>query len=98
MLRNDQKRTEDVVKQFVAGFDERREQLEIRAAVAPEPRGGQVDRALEDRRAAVLERMRERECRLDPLHVQLEIAEERRQNGHRMDRRADVVSKSGKRQ
>jgi hypothetical protein len=42
--------------------------------------------------------MRERGRRFDPLDVETELAEERRCGRERVDRRADVVSKPGKRQ
>jgi hypothetical protein len=68
---------------------------------ADEPRvlrAERVGRALDEERRSVVERMRERGRRFDPLDVETELAEERRCGRERVDRRADVVSKPGKRQ
>jgi hypothetical protein len=57
-----------------------------------------VERAPDQQRGAVVERVREGGGRLDPVHAQIERAEERRRSGRRMNRRADVMAEARKRQ
>jgi hypothetical protein len=68
---------------------------------ADEPRvlrSERIGRALDEERRSVVERMRERGRRVDPLDVEIELPEERRRCRERVDRRADVVPEPGKRQ
>jgi hypothetical protein len=60
----------------------------------PERVGGAAD----EQGGAVVERMRERGGRFDPVDVELERPEERRSGGERVDGRADVVPEAGERQ
>jgi hypothetical protein len=55
-------------------------------------------RALDDQSRAVVERVRERGGRRDPVDVEAEGAEERRCRGERVNRGADVVSETRERQ
>jgi hypothetical protein len=57
-----------------------------------------VGGAADEQGGAVVERMRERRGRLDPVDVELERPEERRRGAERVDGRADVVPKAGERQ
>src|SRR5579863_905134 len=62
-------------------------------------RGGFIDGAQQNGGGAVVERMRQRDRRLDPREAVLlerQRAEERRDNGHGVHGRANVVEKSGK--
>jgi hypothetical protein len=65
-------------------FERRPDQTGV---LGPERVGGAAD----EQGGAVVERMRERGGRLDPVDVELERPEERRGGGERMDCRADVV-------
>src|SRR4051794_5020213 len=57
-----------------------------------------LDAATDERRRAVVERMRERRRRLDQVELELERPEERRRSSEGMDGRADVVAKARERQ
>src|SRR5206468_5082011 len=73
----------------------------IGAGVAPQPGGSLLDRSIDDRTGAVIERVCQHRRRLDLLEsVSLERqgAEEWRNAGERMDGRTDVVNKTGQRQ
>jgi hypothetical protein len=54
-----------------------------------------VRRALDEEGGPVVERVRERGRRFDPLDVEVERAEERRRRCEWMDRGADVMSEAG---
>jgi hypothetical protein len=79
-------------------LDERRDELTVRATVSAELLHGRVDVALERDGGPVVERMRRRRIGVNPLQRQLELAEERRVLGHRMDRGADVVHEARQRE
>jgi hypothetical protein len=57
-----------------------------------------VGGAADEQGGAVVERMRERGGRLDPVDVELERPEERRRDAERVDGRADVVPEAGERE
>ena len=80
---------------------ERAHQPPVPAGVGAERGRRLVDRADEQRRGPVVERMRERGRRLDPLDAVLlerHRAQERRGDRERVDRRAHVVDEPGQRQ
>ena len=100
--RNGQGRQEPVGEPE-AGVDQRPEQPPIRRRIAAEGRRGVVDRAVQHRGAAPVERMGQRHLGMDPLQAVSaecsaggDLPERRRSDGERMDRRADVVDRSGK--
>ena len=98
MPRNVRHRSQHFRGELLPPRGERRDQTAVRSAVRAEPRRGRIHGALEDHGGAVVERMRERRVRLDPLEavlVQRESVEERRHQGERMDRGADVVHEAG---
>jgi hypothetical protein len=72
--------------------------LERGAEEARVLRAERVGRAADEQGGAVVERMGERERRLDPVDVQRERPEERRSRGERMDGGTDVVPERGQRQ
>ena len=83
------------------GVDERPKEAGVGISVPAEPLRGLHDRAAQHDGLAVVERMRERKRRLDPLEaviLERNRPEERRGGGHRMDRRAEVVDEPGERQ
>ena len=54
-----------------------------------------LGRALDEEGRPVVERVRERGRRFDPVDVEVERAEERRRDCERVNRRADVVPEAG---
>ena len=100
-MRGNVQRREDVLEQRLGIAGERREEPPPARLVLAEPAHGRVRRALEQGRGSVVERVRERRRRLDPLEAVLrerQRAEERRRDAERVDRRADVVDESRQRQ
>ena len=70
-------------------------------AVRPEPRRRSVDRALQQDRRPIVQRVGQRRVRMDPLQAvlrQRELLEARRADRHGMHRGADVVHEAGQRQ
>ncbi len=92
---------QQVLADLVVLLRERPHEPPVAPCVNPE-RGGRVgDGADEQRGAPVVERVRESRRRLDPLDAVLlerHRAQERRGDGERMDRRADVVDEARQRQ
>ena len=92
-------RSEQRVHQIVGALDERLGQRAIASRVArAESVAGLGDRAANDDRGAVVERMRERRRRmneLEPMFGERQRAKERRRERERVDRGADVVHEAG---
>ena len=92
---------QEVGEQLVGRVHERRERLAIGVGVGAEGLGGGLDRALEHGRRTVVEGVRGRRRREQPLEAvlaQREALEERRRHAEGMDRRAEVVDEAGSRQ
>src|SRR5262245_17926562 len=92
---------EDVACQRVPLFDKRRNQRPVCVLVALKLTRCRLDIAMEENRRSVVERMGERNRWLDPFEAVLaegECGENGGGHGHRMDRRADVVSESRNRE
>ena len=93
-VRGNVERPEEVLEQRLGIAGERCEESPPASVVLAQRRHLRVRRALEQRCGPVVERMRERRGRLDPLDAVLrerQRAEERRRDAERVDRRADVV-------
>ncbi len=100
-VRGEVQRAEQVLEQRLRVGDERREQPPPPGVVVAETGRGSFRRALEQDRGPVVERVRERRGRLDPLDAVLrerQRAKERRRDPERVDRRADVVDEARQRQ
>jgi hypothetical protein len=78
--------------------NQRSEEAAVVVGVGIERRGGFVERAVDEGRRAVVERMGDGRRRLDQRQVELERTEERRSGDERMDGRADVVAEARERQ
>jgi hypothetical protein len=90
--------TKDVVEDFAGVLGERRHEIAVRLPVFAEARRGGVDGLFERRRRAVVEGMGDRGRRPGPFQTMLgerQGAQERRDDAHRMDGRADVVAEAG---
>ncbi len=99
VMREPQQRAHDVLAERV----ESRRRIAERAlpprSVATEAGRGLLHRAVQHASAAAVERVHAVDLRPAPgeaVAVQVEFAEERRADGHRMDRRAVVVQQAGK--
>ena len=77
---------------------ERTNQPAVRIGVRAESLSRLVDAPHEQRSLLVVERMRDARGRLEPLHVEVELAEACGRTSERMNRRANVVAESGQRQ
>ena len=104
MLRRDRERRQQRVGQVEPRRHERTEQATIRRAIIAEPRRGLVDRSVEHCGPAPIQRMNERHIGMDPLESVIgeriecgDLAERRRPDGERVDRRAHVVDRAGRR-
>ena len=87
--------------EIVGVCDERPEQPAPGGPVRPQGCGRLVDRSLDECRSPVVEGMADRRIGLDDLDAtrrKVDRAEERRGEGQRQDRRADVVAVAGERQ
>ncbi len=94
-------RPEKGVLQLRPGLDERPEDAGVGIRVPAEPLRGLLDRAAQEDGLAPVERMGERQRRLDPLEaviLERNRPEEGRSGGHRMNRRAEVVDEPRERQ
>ena len=78
--------------------DERLEQLSVRVPIVAECVGGFLDRPAHQHSGSVVEWMCKCDGRLDPVQLEPERAEERRDRRAGMDGRADVVPKFRQRQ
>ena len=85
-------------RELVPVRDERLDQLSVRVPVAAECVRGFLDGPAHEHGGSVVERMRKCDGRLDPVQLEAERAEERRDCRAGMDRRADIVPKPRKRQ
>ena len=97
MPRYPEERAERVGGELVPRARKRLDQPAVHAPVGAEAARGRIDRAFEQDGGAVVEGMRERRRRLDPLEplaTEIERAEERRRGAHRMERGTDVMEKS----
>ena len=74
---------------------DRHDEPSVNVCVAPKLCGRRVDVTLERHRRPVIERMRARCRRLDPLHTDADALERKRRARERMERRADVVAEAG---
>ena len=94
MARRAERRRQHIVGELSPDANERRMKPPPVIAPRAQPVRGRVERALQDRGGAVVERVRQGRRRLDPRESQVgqrEGAEERRGEGERVDRGADVV-------
>ena len=94
-------RREQVVGERVRVPRDRPDEPPVPGVVLAERFARRLDRALEQRRRPVVEGMRERGRRLDPLDAarsEWDRPEERRHQRERVDRRADVVDEAGERE
>ena len=101
MFREADERSEDVLGDLGPLVGPSRQEAVIGCAVEPELGRGLGDVAFEHHRASGRDCMAERGVWLDPLEPVLcerELGEERRPHCQRVERRADVVPESGKRQ
>ena len=88
------KRADQVAEDARCTSDERLHQHAIGPAVVAERTRRFIDRAGQDRSRSVVERMGKRQWRLNPFEPivrEWKIAEERRRDGHRVDRRTNVM-------
>ena len=82
-------RREHLGHDHVRAADKRRHQPAVARTVGPQPAGGLLDRAAHRGGPAAVERMRERDLRIqqpDPARREVGAEEERRGGGQRMDR------------
>ena len=91
-------RPEQFVLELVPTADQGLQEIEVRVAVPSELRCRVLERTPHERGRPVVQRMSDRDRRLDQIDFELERAEERGGEENRMDRGADVVPKAGKRQ
>ena len=91
-------RPEQNRRQLVPRLDERLHEPPVRRAVAAETVGGLGEPTLEHDRRPVVERVRRRCARVDPVDAEVEAPEERRPHRERLHRGADVVQEPGQRQ
>jgi len=78
--------------------DKRSEKVAVVIGVRAELGRSLVERAMNEDRRTVVERMRDGRRRFDQRQVELERTEERRSGDERMDRRADIVAEARKRE
>src|SRR6267378_2697015 len=98
MSRDTDQRTESIRREIVPLADKRFDEPPVRATIRTKPRGGGIQRALEEDGGAVVKRVREGDGWLDPFQAflhQAQPAEERRRGAQRMDRGAEIVDKTG---
>ncbi len=77
---------------------QRPHQFSITLPVRAEPGGRVAERPMQRRGASVIERVRERDVRMDPAQpvvLERKLSKERRARAERMDRRAHVVVEAG---
>ena len=101
MSRQQTNRSEDFGEERGGPSGQRFQQSLIRGGVGAQACCSGLDGSLQDRRGAVVERMGQCKRWVDPLQTVLrerKRAEQRGEHRHRMNGRADIVSKSGKRQ
>ena len=106
VLRRDRERRQQPVGQVETGLDERAEQPAVGLGVGAETVGGVVHRAVQQRSATAVERVRHRHVGVDPFQTvrlqrrvaRSDLAERRRAERERMDRRTHVVQHAGQRQ
>jgi len=91
-------RSHQLARKRVPVGDQRLEQSSIRRAVRAKLLRGVFERAPCENRSSVVERVSDGCGRLDQVEIELQRAEERRSQKRRVDRRADVVTKSRQRQ
>ncbi len=94
-------RGHEPVDQRGAGIDEGTHEPAVPAPVDAQPLGRRVDIAVEERDAAAVERMRERQVGLDPFQAVLrerQRAHGGRRRAERVDRRTHVVHEPGQRE
>ena len=87
-------RTQDAAEEVLVTVHERSQKALPSGSIATESRNGRRHLPRQHRHATVVERMRERQWRGDPLDsvvFEPEPAKDRRHDGHRVNRRADVV-------
>jgi hypothetical protein len=93
-----QQRAEDGRQQLLGVAHQRRKHPLVRPPVGTADRsGGRRERAVEDYRRAVVERVRERDLglhQLQPVPVERKLAQERRGERMRVDGRADVMDEA----
>jgi hypothetical protein len=100
MARHMQRR-EQLVEQLERLSGERPHETRVGIGVVAELAGGVVDRAAQQHRRLVIQRMRDRNRRTNPpeaMRRQRQGAEERRQHPHGMAAGTHVVRKAGQRQ
>ncbi len=94
-------RPQHVVAQLAEALREWADHPAVGSGILAEPRGRLVERADQRDGGAVVEWMRDRDVRMDPLQPvarEIELGEERRGRAQRVDRRAHVVHESRQRQ
>ena len=91
-------RPQQLVLELVPAGDQGLEEIPVRVAVRSEFRCRGFERTPYERDRPVVQRMSDRDGRLDQVDFELERPEERGGEENRMDRGADVVAKAGKRQ
>ena len=94
-------RPEDVLGERLPALGERRHQVAVGAGIGAEAGGRLLERVVQRDRAAVVERMRERDLgvrELEPVCAERQRAQERRGEREWMDGRAHVVPEPGQRQ
>ena len=90
--------TEQILDERLPAVGERLHEAAVGVAVDAEPFGRLLDGAAEQHGGAIVQRVRERDLgvdELEPVLLQRQAAEERRGEGERVDRRADVVPEAG---
>src|SRR5437773_3852299 len=98
MARNVRERLQQLVHELVPVCDEGFQQASVCSAVTAEVRCCVLERPSYDHGRPIVERMRDCSKRLDQVELELERAEEWGRGDQWMDRGADVMSESGKRQ
>src|SRR5258706_15941387 len=91
-------RTEEIGEQLVRLLQKRCEEPSIGGAVLAQAAGGVVERAFEDYRRLVVERVGDRGAWANPaqaVRLEVEGAEEGREDAHRVAAGADVVHEAG---
>jgi hypothetical protein len=98
MSRQMQHRLQKFVSQFFPVARERLHQAPIRARIAGKLVGRKIDISMQAGRQIVIERMGQRDVRLNPFEsdsFQRKRFEKRRASRERMNRRTDIMQKSG---
>jgi hypothetical protein len=98
MTRDVRDRFHQFVLELVPAGHERLEQSPIRGAVGSQASRGLSERSPNDRCGSIVERVRNRDGRLDQVELEPEGAEERRRGDEWVDSGADVVPESRQRQ